>query len=54
MTFVGLAALFLGFPVLIFGSDGKEHRPFSEMKGGCENYAFDMKQELSLWKSQAL
>lgn len=27
----------------------QEHRPFSEMKGGCENYALDLKRDLSLW-----
>lgn len=27
----------------------EEHRPFTEMKGGCENFAKDLKREFSLW-----
>jgi len=50
-----LALLFIALFISACASHGPEqkkrgeHRPFSEMKGGCENYALDLKRDLALW-----
>ena len=42
--------LTIGFFISPFAF-AEEHRPFSEMKGGCENYAKDLKHEFSIWEN---